>query len=113
MFEGDTDEAWKVAQQHGCDRRTRMTLARARETDHPLDAIDVYEPEVFALIGQKKNQTYRAAVDLMARIERLAASAGAPERFDNVLGRARTEHRAKRNLKKLLDAKGWPDPPRA
>jgi len=109
MFEGETDGAWAVAQQHGCDARKLMALARARESDHPSDAIDVYEPEVFSLIDQKKNQSYKNAVDLMARIERLATAAETPDRFHAVLTRARTEHRAKRNLKKLLDAKGWPD----
>ncbi|MEX1038129.1 MAG: DUF6880 family protein [Acidimicrobiia bacterium] len=110
MFEGDTDGAWDLSREYGCDGRKLMTLARAREVDHPGDAIDVYEPEVFALIGQKKNHAYKNAVELMARIERLAAAADEPERFHDVLLRARTEHRAKRNLKKLLDAKHWPDP---
>ena len=110
MFEGDTDGAWAVAKQHGCDARKLMALARARESEHPSDAIDVYEPEVFSLVDQKKNHSYKNAVDLMARIERLADAAGTPDRFHAVLTRARTEHRAKRNLKKLLDAKGWPDP---
>ena len=110
MFEGQVDAAWEVARDHGCDRRKLMALARSRETDHPLDAIDVYETEVFSLVEQKKNHTYKAAVDLMARIEVLATGAGDSARFDNVLARARTEHRAKRNLKKLLDARRWPDP---
>lgn len=101
------DEAWHVAADHGCDARMRMTLARAREATHPLDAINVYEPEVFALIDQKKNGAYRSAVDLMARIKRLSAAAGESERFQAVLHRARTEHRAKRNLKAMLDKKGW------
>lgn len=109
-FEGQTDAAWAVANQHGCDRRMMMTLARAREAAHPLDAISVYEPEVFELIDQKNKRGYRAAVDLMAHIEELAEHSGTPERFDTVLRRARTEHRAKRNLKAMLDAKGWPDP---
>jgi hypothetical protein len=37
----------------------------------------------------------------------LAGQAGEPERFATLLERVRTEHRAKRNLKKLLDDKGW------
>ena len=65
---------------------------------------------MFSLVDQKKNHSYKNAADLMARIERLADAAGTPDRFHAVLTRARAEHRAKRNLKKLLDAKGWPDP---
>ena len=105
--EGQVDEAWEAASRHGCDDRMWMTLARAREADHPLDAIAVYERQVFQQIDRKKNGGYRAAVDLMARIRRLADTAGEPVRFAAVLGRVRTEHKAKRNLKALLDAKGW------
>lgn len=84
-----------------------MTLARARERTHTLDAIDVYEPEVLALIDRKKTSYYESAVELMDRIRRLAEAAGEAGRFTGLLDRVRTEHRAKRNLKKLLDGKGW------
>ena len=107
LYEGRADEAWQAATEHGCRQRLWMTLARAREDTHPLDAIGVYEPEVFALIDQKKTPAYRSAVDLMSRIRRLATAAGRPDRFTAVLERVRVEHRAKRNLKKLLDDKGW------
>ena len=43
----------------------------------------------------------------MDRIRRLAADARVSERFTELLERARTEHRAKRNLKRLLDERGW------
>jgi len=84
-----------------------MTLARARELTHPLDAINVYEREMFAQIDHKKKETYRTAVELLARVRRLASSAGHPERFDELLRRARIEHKAKRNLQALLDKKKW------
>ena len=107
LYEGRADESWRAATEHGCGQRLWMTLARAREDTHPLDAIGVYEPEVFALIDQKKTPAYRSAVDLMSRIRRLATASGQPDRFAAVLERVRVEHRAKRNLKKLLDDKGW------
>jgi uncharacterized Zn finger protein len=105
--EADIDAAWEAATDHGCDERTWLTLARARESIHPLDAIEVYEREVFVQIDRKRNDAYRSAVELMARIERLANTAGEPERFHTLLTRVRTEHKAKRNLKTLLDAKRW------
>ena len=106
-YEGRVEEAWNAATVHGCAERMRMTLARAREKTHPSDAMDVYEPRVLELINQKKNYAYQSAVDLMDRIRRLADAASEPDRFASLLERVRTEHRAKRNLKKLLDAKGW------
>jgi uncharacterized Zn finger protein len=105
--EGDVDAAWRAATDHGCDDRTWLALARAREKAHPLDAIGVYEREVFAQIDRKRNDAYRAAADLMARIQRLADTAGQPEWFRDVLTRVRSEHKAKRNLKALFDSRGW------
>jgi len=105
--EGDIDAAWEAATDHGCNDRMWLTLARARESSHPTDAIDVYEREVFAQIDRKRNDAYRSAVELMARIRRLADTASEPERFQALLSRVRTEHKAKRNLKALLDQKHW------
>jgi uncharacterized Zn finger protein len=101
--EGDID----AATDHGCDDRIWLTLARVRESTNPLDAIGVYEREALAQIDRKRNDAYRTAVELMARIQRLADSAGRPERFAALLTRVRTEHKAKRNLKALLDQKSW------
>ncbi len=107
MYEGDVEGAWTIATEYGCDNGTWMTLARVREAKHPLGSIAVYEREVLALIDRKKNHAYRAAVDLLERIRVLADRAGQPERFTVLLERVRTEHRAKRNLKALLDDKAW------
>ena len=106
-YEGRVEAAWNAATVHGCAERMWMTLARAREKTHPSDAMGVYEPRVLELINQKKTHAYRSAVDLMERIRRLADAANEPDRFRSLLERVRKEHRAKRNLKKLLDAKGW------
>ena len=106
-YEGDIDEAWQVATEHGCHGRLWTSLARAREDTHPMDAIGVYEPAVFDLIEARKNDTYRQAVDLLTRIRRLSRAAGRPERFDDILTRVRAEHSRKRNLMQLLDRKGW------
>lgn len=106
-YEGKTERAWQVATDHGCDHRMWLALARAREDTHPLDAIGVYEPEVLSLIERKQNATYRQAVQLLGRIRRLAAQAGQPDRFDDLLRRVRTEHGRKRNLVALLDQQGW------
>jgi hypothetical protein len=46
-------------------------------------------------------------VNLLDRIRVLAGRGRQPELFTTILERVRTEHQAKRNLKKLLDAKGW------
>ena len=107
LYEGRLEEAWTTANDFGCDQQTWLTLARAREQSHPLDAIAVYEPEVLALINLTKTAAYRKAVDLMDRIRCLGDAVDEPHRFTDLLDRVRTEHWRKRNLKKLLDGRGW------
>lgn len=105
----DVEAAWEVAMRYGCTEPVRLDLAERRESTAPGDSIDVYEPQVFVAIDTRKNDGYRRAVELMARIERLAPIAGEPERWERILDRVRTEHRAKRNLRKLLEQRGWWD----
>ena len=107
LYEGRTDAAWDAANEFGCRAQTWLTLARAREQGRPLDAVAVYESAALAIIERKDAKQYESAVDLMARVRRLADAAGEPDLFMSLLGRVRTEHRAKRKLKALLDAKGW------
>ncbi len=105
--EGDIEDAWQVAQRYGCSDGVRIDLAERREAVAPAEAIDVYEPLVLAAIDAKSNAGYEHAVALMVRIERLAPQAGTSERWTALLDRVRTEHKAKRNLRKLLDNRGW------
>ena len=107
FFEGRREEAWSTGLEFGCERRVWLSLARAREETHPLDAIGAYEPEVFRHIDRKNNSAYQSAVGLMDRIRTLADAAGAPERFTALVDRVRTDHRLKRNLMRLLLARRW------
>ena len=107
LYEGRVEEAWAAATEFGCDHQMRLTLARARESTHPLEVIEIYEPEVLSQIERTKTAAYKIAVELMDRIRRLADAANAPHRFTALVERVRLEHRFKRSLKKLLDEKGW------
>ncbi|MEO6653270.1 MAG: SWIM zinc finger family protein [Ilumatobacteraceae bacterium] len=107
MWAGRDDDAWAAATTGGCSPSRRIDLAKRRESSHPIDAIDTFEPQIFRSIEAKNNQSYAAAVDLMARVERLAAAARVPERFDTIVHVARTTHKPKRNLQKLLGQRGW------
>ncbi|MGQ0804571.1 MAG: tetratricopeptide repeat protein [Actinomycetota bacterium] len=107
LYEGDVDGAWETATTVGCTDRLWLTLARAREDDHPLEVIPIYERDVFAQIDTKKNQGYRNAVKHLARIRTLSARGDEPERFERLLAEVRTRHKPKRNLMALLDDRGW------
>jgi uncharacterized Zn finger protein len=106
-YEGDADAAWDTASTYGCDHQLWLTLARAREKMHPLDAIPIYEREVERQIDMKSNGGYRAGVKLLDRIRGLSERAGARESFDELVGDVRARHKQKRNLIALLDQKGW------
>ena len=107
LYEGRAEDAWDVAGTHGCDDRIWMALARAREVDHPLDAIPIYARAAVAQIDRKKSGGYRTAVDLLARIRTLATNADEPQRFTDLLTTIITDHARKRNLMALIDKKGW------
>ena len=107
LWEGDTAGAWQEAQLGGVPNNLWLRLAEARETDHPLDAIPVYQREVESLIAYKKNQTYSEAVRRMEHINVLFVRARQVEHFNAYVADVRSRHRAKRNLMKLLDDKGW------
>jgi uncharacterized Zn finger protein len=107
LYEDDIETAWLTAIEHGCEHRLWLTLARARETTHPLDSIPIYQREALAQIDTKKNRGYRNAVDHLERVRRLATSGGEPERFDQLLAEIRVKHKPKRNLMALLEKKGW------
>ena len=107
LFEGRLDDAWHTAVTYGCDDRIWMTLARARESTHPLEAIPIYERAAAAQIDTKKKNGYRTAVEFLARVEKLAATAGEPQRFSDLLATVITEHARKPSLMALIDKKGW------
>jgi uncharacterized Zn finger protein len=53
-----------------------MALAQAREANHPLDAVGVYQREVERLVDRKQTRTYEAAVELIGHIVELLRDAG-------------------------------------
>ncbi|HEU5308202.1 MAG TPA: SWIM zinc finger family protein [Acidimicrobiia bacterium] len=108
LHDGDVEAAWLAATVHGCSPSLWLALARARETEHPLDVIPVYVTEIEREIDTKKKAGYQRAVKTLAHVERLADAGHAPDRFTSVLANVRTRHRQKRSLMELLDRRGWP-----
>ncbi len=107
LFEGDVDQAWTEAKAGGCSWRLWLELARRREAAHPLDAIPIFEDEVERLIAAKNNDAYHQAVETMAHVEKLLRAAAQPDAFGPYAAGVRARHKPKRNLMKLLDARGW------
>jgi uncharacterized Zn finger protein len=107
LYEGDAEGAWDAATTVGCDQRWWTTLARAREDEHPADAIPVYQRAVSDLIDKKSSGAYRDAVDLMARIQRLFDATGDPAGWDAYVREITARHRPKSSLMAKLREKGW------
>jgi uncharacterized Zn finger protein len=87
--------------------RLWLQLAAAREADHPLDAIPIYQQDIERIIGAKNNDAYRTAVDRLDHIAKLMAAADQPEAFAPYATEVRTRHKPKRNLMKLFEQRGW------
>ncbi len=107
LSEGDLDAAWREATALGCSEQVWRELARRRETEHPADAIPIYQREVEALLGTKRNDGYAAAVELLGHIRGLMVTLGAEAEFAAYLATVRAAHGRKRNLTSMLAAMDW------
>jgi uncharacterized Zn finger protein len=107
LWEGDFDEAWREAQTCGCRRELWLALARHRETDHPADALEVYRTQIEPAIRDSDNHTYTGAFDWLEKVRALSMRLEQEEAFDELVRDVRERHRAKRNLIKRLDERGW------
>ncbi len=114
LWEGDPDAAWEAALELGCTRDLWLELADRRRAEHPEDALNVYRDHVEAIIGHKDKRAYEEAVRLIDEtIRPLFAETGRPADFRAYLEEVRIAHKPKRNLIKLIDRLGAPNPARA
>ena len=107
LYEGLVEEGWTEALTHGVDEKVWLKLAVAREADHPLDVIPVYEQAAEARIATKKPKGYEEAVQFLKRIEKLGSDGGEPLYFPNVLARLVQQHQNKPTLMAMLQRAGW------
>ncbi|RMF40876.1 MAG: acyltransferase [Alphaproteobacteria bacterium] len=98
MAEKQLDAAWRVFRAHGASRGTAEALARASETTHPKDALEIYARRVEELARTGGNPAYEEAVALIDRMAGLQA----PGEHAAYLAGVRERYRRKRNLMKLL-----------
>jgi uncharacterized Zn finger protein len=107
LLDGDVEAAWAQAQKQGCRNQLWLELARLRETEHPLESIPIWQQEIERQIDVKKNHAYDRAVELIARVRGLMISADREKDLLPYLATLRAEHKPKRNLMKLFNARGW------
>jgi uncharacterized Zn finger protein len=92
LWEGDVDAAWAAAQHGGCRRSQWLTLARARASQHPADAIPVLQREVRWTLNGANRAAYKAAAQLAAELESYAERAGSSQDFAAWIRQVRGEN---------------------
>ena len=107
LWEGNSDSAWAEAKNSGCHNGLWFRLAEAREKDHPDDALEVYAAQLRRALQPAEPRAYREAVEILRRIHKLKAQIGKGPEFVTLIQSIRVQHKARRNLMKLLDAEGW------
>ncbi|MFZ9594953.1 MAG: DUF6880 family protein [Bdellovibrionia bacterium] len=105
LWEKDIDSAWKQAKTGGTTSQLWYVLAQKREKDHPGDAAHAYQSIVEEEIIGGGNESYRAAIKLLTKIQSLLKEEKRDLEFLSYLKRVRTQFKPKRNFIRLLDAK--------
>ena len=98
LHEGMLDAAWAAVRTHGASIGTKEALARASETTHPREALEVYAERVDELAKGGGNPAYAAAAALIAR---MATLRGTTEQAA-YLAEIKTRFGRRRNLMALL-----------
>lgn len=107
LYEGDTEAAWREAQAGGCSEGLWLELAKRREKTHPEDAVGIYKAHLAKLLHNTGQRVYEEALATLDRIRAILARCGQEAVFQVFVSEIRTTQKRKRNLMKMLDAKGW------
>jgi uncharacterized Zn finger protein len=106
LHEGDSDAALAEARAGGCMGHQWMQIAAARETDHPQDAVEIYQKQIDPIITLANNRAYDEATVLVRKIGELMKKQKKAKEFGEWLAALRERHGAKRNLMKRLEGVG-------
>ena len=98
MHEKMFDAAWTAMRKHGASPGMKEVLARASETTHSREALEVYAERVEQLADTGGNSTYAEAAALIARMAALRSAAEQAAYVASLKGR----FGRKRNFMKLL-----------
>jgi len=103
LWEGDVDQAWREAQQGGCNPTLWQRLAELRAAEHPEDALAVYSDQIEPLINQTNNDAYRHAIELLLKVKTLMVRLDRKAEFEESMARLKAKYRRKRNFIKFLN----------
>lgn len=107
LWEKNPEAAWAEAQAGGCCNELWFRLAEVRQQEHPEDAIAVYAAQLDRVLRIAEKYAYREVVEILRKIRAIQQRTGKQSDFAAFLQPIRAQHKARRNLMKLLDAEGW------
>lgn len=107
LWEIDGEAAWTEAQKGGCSESLWLQLAKAREAEHPEDAVPIYRRQVEPELNRKNNQSYQVAVDYLEKVHALMIDLGKESEFKQDLLAIKTESKRLRNFIKYVEQKQW------
>jgi uncharacterized Zn finger protein len=103
LWEKNLEEAWNIAQEHGCSEDQLRTLARSREEVAPLDVVPIYQNFVASGLLRRDPTRYSTIAEEVEHIGRLLVKAGELNLFVTYHAELRTEYKRLRNFMKALD----------
>jgi len=106
VADGDLDGAWEAATAFAAGHPALLRLAQLRAAAHPADAVPVYRAEVDLQIEGMSRESFRAAVDWIARLRELYQQLGTPEETGRLVEEIRGTHGTQGSLLAELDARG-------
>ena len=104
LWEDNAEAAWQEAQAGGCRESLWLKLAEHRESEHPADAIAVYQELVPEHVEKTNARGYQEAMILIRRIHALMPKAKMPEQFPKYQATLRESYKRKRKFVQMLDA---------
>lgn len=106
FWEGKVEEAWRVAQSHGCREQTWLTLAQVRKNKFPLEVIPIFKRKVIETLRLQIPKNYPGAADEVAHIGKLYLNAKQSAEFLEYYDSLLTEYKRLRSFMKALDNQG-------
>ncbi len=100
LYEKNPEEAWCEAQAGGCSDLLWLSLAAARENEHPEDAAPIYQKQAEAALARSD---YEATVELLVKTAALMQKINRGAEFRSRLEALRAQYKAKRNFIKLVE----------
>lgn len=107
LDDGNIEGAWRDAQEGGCTCALWHTLADARRSEHPEDALGVYQRLLEGALEHSHVGAYQEAIDLLHEIQMSLELTGRGPAFQTELDRVRTEQRRRPKLLAMLAAETW------